>query len=256
MQSNRLFVCFVKTVFIIGTITLSSVSILKAWTVSVLNPDSNYSSYDVFSTSNFSNFRSYLNDAGSILTQGALSNYNLGNSDAVIVNLHNSGGTLYTDTEIAVLKSLLESNVRVLVFGEHDSWQASNKQLASLVGGTYLGDFGTGTQGISSGLFPVITQDVNNVYFAAAGVVAPQGSNGISITDGNSITLWGANDNFLLFMDINGLADYTGYGDNDKLARNIANWLSGADMVIPEPSVYGLFAGLFLLGGSIIRRRR
>lgn len=203
--------------------------------------------------SNFQTFSKYLTETGSTLTTGSLGEYS-GGADAVIINLP-SDGYYYTQAEIDVLKSFLDSNIRVLVFSENTSWANSNKQLASLLGGTYNGG-GSGNQSIINQNFPEITEGVTNVTFASPGKISPNGSNGTALTSDNSLSLWGDNDNFLLFMDINALSDYINSADNDRLAQNIAWWLTDSSPIIPEASSYTTFLGIMSLTAGLLRRHR
>lgn len=258
MKTNIKLFFAVKAILVAGFCTLIFSSFANAWTIQTLNPSSYLSGYDPFNGSNVSIFTSYINGTGATLAKGpSLGDYIPGSADAVVINLPSSGYS-YTQVEINVITDLLNSNTRVLIFGEHTGWQKSNEDLAGMVGGTYVNQYGGNEQTVDSLLFPVITEGVGTVTFAAPGIISPKDGNGISITNGDAITLWGANDNFLVFMDVNALSDaYIGKTDNSQLAQNIANFLAGDGWSpIPEPSTYGLIAGFVLLGGSMIRRRR
>lgn len=252
MKTNQ--ISIVLKFFVSGFVIFISPS-LHAWEIKILNPSSVYSYAELPNHSSVSTFSKYLSDTNSLLTTGSLFDYSITDSDAVIVNVANTN-YLYTDTEIQVLKDLLNSNTRVLVFGELDgNWQNSNRQLADIVGGIY-GGAATDYQSINSGISSMITENVNNIQFHDASKVLPNGENGITLSNDNSMTLWGANENFLLIMDINLLSSRINDADNKQLAMNIANWLAGSDINIPEPSSYGFISGIVILGLTITHRRK
>ncbi len=245
-------------VFILSGVVLFSSSCLEAWTIQILNPVSVFNlsnnTYILPDGASVSTFESYLLGTGSSLTMGSLGSYRAGDSDAVIVNLP-AVGYYYNAAELSALGNLLNSNTRVLLFSENSSWKNSNEQLASLLGGVYRGD-GVDGQTVVSDLFPMITEGVSSVSFAAPGRISPSGSNGHSLVSGDGITLWGEHDNFLLSMDINAFSDRMGV--NSQLGHNVANWLSGVGGTpIPECSSYSIVFGVAgLITVSVYRRRR
>lgn len=260
MKTNLKRYSIVKSIVVTGFFALFFSSGLNAWTIQSLRLGDIYNSgsHDPFSGSSVSTFRNYILDTGATFTGGSLlTDYTLGSSDAVIINAPSSAYS-YTQVEINILTDLLNSNTRVLIFGENSGWYKSNEQLATLVGGNYINQSGPNAQTVNSDIFPLITEGVSNITFAAVGTISPKDGNGLSLTSGDGISLWGANDNFLVFLDINAMDNsYIGGGDNHQLAQNVANFLAGDGWSpIPEPSTYGLIAGFVLLGGSMIRRRR
>ncbi len=238
---------------------------LRAWTVQILSPGSPLGGGEGYipNSASYSVFMGYLDAALSAnggtrsQTPSSLGSYSY-NSDAVIINLSATGYS-YTTAERNVLSGLLSSNVRVLVFGEHDSWSKTNGQLATLLNGSYVTGKHTNAQSIFSDSFPLITQGLDSVYFDNPGKISPANGNGISLSDDDAMTLWGQNDNFLLMMDINALqnehVNSLGY-DNRELAINVANFLAGAVTPTPEPSAYAMLSGIFGLGLAIVGRRR
>lgn len=229
-------------------------SSLNAWEISILDPQSSSSGNNVQGRNSFSTFFSYL-QANATVTTNLLETYTINNSDAVIVNL-TSSSTGYTDTEISVLTSLLNSNTRVLVFAESNSWQSPNIQLANLLGVSYSYASGNASQTVISTEFPEITNGVNDITFNAVGKMYPTPGNGHTLTDDYGITLWGDNDNFLLFMDVDAMSGSILSKDNNQLAQNIANWLAGSGINIPEPSSYTLILGVATLGLITVRRKK
>ncbi len=262
MKKKSLVSYISKTLSVFGIIVFSS-SGLNAWMISVLNPSATDSSNNVLGREEFAAFENYMTDTGAVLVAGSLSSHAIEDSDAVIVNLHSGGGSTYTVNELAVLGTLLNGNVRVLVFGELSSyWDASNKQLADLVGGTnHYSNQGFSCQDdqtVNPDIYPLITEGVHSIYFGTPGKISPKEGNGLSLSSDDGITLWGLNNNFLLFMDVDLMSGSIDGGiDNDQLTRNIANWLSGVDIApTPEPSTYAMVLGVSLVGTVLLRRRR
>ncbi len=237
-------------------IALFSSSGLNAWTISVLSPETTLPEYSSYDGVLYGAFRSYLTGAGSSLASGTLSGYAMGSSDAVIINVIESGHK-YTSSELSVLTDLLNSNTRVLLFSENSLWNLSNDQLASLLGGVSSRNDGIYEQTLIHS-YPLITDGVSNVYFPMPGKISPSGSQGTSLFNGDGLTLWGQNDSFLLAMDVNVFEDnYLNMSDNDRLARNVANWLSGVDIApIPEPSSYAMGLASITLAFMALRRQR
>lgn len=231
---------------------------ISARTVDVLTPNTSYP-YDIFSGSNYSTFRSYLTQEATLANGGGLASYQMNDSSSVIVNLVGYNAS-FTSEELVILNDLLNSDVRVIVFLESSQhWgKYGNAQIADLVGGlNSTSTNGTELQAIIENGFPEITDGVSNVQFGAAGKISPKGSNGISLTSDNGMTLWGENDNFLLFMDCDALMDTNiGKADNDQLARNLAKWLAPSNSNIPEPSTYGILFGLTAMGFILVRKIR
>lgn len=238
-------------------IALSS-SYLNAWTISILNPSAMYDAgYHLLDGSRSTILSSYLYSTGSDFASGNLSNYSVGDSDAVIINLPPTGYS-YTQAEKNVLNDLLNSNTRVLIFAENSSWATSNSELANILGGTYTSSVINGVQTVNPDLYPLLTEGVENVNFASPGKIVPkEGSGGISISSDSSVTLWGDNYNFLLFADVNAMEDsYINTYDNNQLALNIVEWLAGNNPNIPEPSSYAFISGTAILGLMAARRKR
>jgi hypothetical protein len=244
---------------------------LQAWTVMILLPEqpvSIQSDLEAILASGLEPFTNYVKGRGADVTFGPLADFQVGvTADAVVTFQPGSGdgtghGETYTAPELAVLGALLNSNVPTLVFGEHPVWDASNAQLAAVVGGTYvtgqsytdienpqtfIADAGILTAGLTLG--------VSQIGFAAAGAMLP-GPGGYSLTSGDSISLWGANNNFLVVLDGNAITggDVTGY-DNDQFVQNVAGFLTTA-IPVPEPAAWAALAGLAMLICAALRRRR
>ncbi len=244
-----------KIFLLSGVISLSS-SYLNAWTVSVLVPNTTLPNYSAYDGSGYSQFRGLLTGAGSTLTSGTLGSYIADSSDAVIVNVIESAHE-YTSAELSVLTDLLNSNTRILLFGENSGWNKSNSQLASLLGGISSDSDGSFVQTVSN-IYPLITEGVSQIEIPYPGKISPSGSNGLSLSSDAGVSLWGNNNHFLLMMDINGFQDsYIHSRDNYQLAGNIANWISGVDITpTPEPSAYAITFGLSALGIISLRRQR
>ncbi len=245
--------------FVIGLVSFLSPLCAGAWTIQILDPVQRLTSEEhnlLPGGSSVSKLKGYLDATGSMLTTGSLGSYAIGDSDAVIVNV-SVGGYSYNQAELNALSNLLNSNTRVLVFGEHSSWANTNSQLATLLGGSYTGS-GSNNQSVISDYCPLITEGVYNVRFGSPGRVSPNGSSGHALVSDNSMSLWGNADNFLLFLDINALSSsYINNDDNDRLARNIATWLGGTGFTpIPEPSSYAGLLGITAVTSVLVRRKR
>ncbi len=252
MKTHPLIHSVPKAVLISGIMVFSS-SCLSAWTIKVLNPGVILGEPGnvLPNGTDAQTLKNYLEQTGSFLTYGSLTDYAIGDSDAVMIQLPDASYS-YNWAELNMIAQLLSSNTRTLIFGEHNGWSTNNSQLAALLGGT--DGSGGSTQGIVSDLFPVITDGVSEVYFANPGSMSTNGI-GISITIDDTISMWGANNNFLLFMDINVLTDNVAV--NDQLAQNVANWLSGIDLApVPESSSYATVFGLLALAAIPLRRQR
>jgi hypothetical protein len=247
--------------------------VAKAWTVMNLVPDAFTTAtyytggipYDqleaVLQQTPF--YSSYLTAAGATVTAGGhLAEFEVGvtAADAVIIlpawgdGGYTTGVPGYTENELAVLSSLLASNVRSLVVGEYDgSCSTMNNQLATLLGGTYLGTVGSegedSTQTVT-GNTQSLTDGVSQIEFTAASGI----SGGYSLTDGHSISVWGANHDFLVVLDMNVLFDEKAAGVNARFAQNVVGFLSGSS--VPEPATYAVLAGLTLLAWVALRRLR
>ncbi len=241
--------------FIVG-ITLLSSPYLNAWTIQVLNPGSLVAggSYSPYNGGSDTQFTQCLLNTGAVLATGSMASYQLNDSDAVIVNCPESS-YYYSAAELSVLSSLLNSNVQVLVFGEHSGWANSDNQLATLLGGNYytLPYYANDQQAING--YPLLTDGVTSFEFAAPGYIAANG-NGLALSQNDSITLWGTNRNFLTLLDVNLLSnDYINRADNKVFANNLAAWLSGATP-IPESSAYTMLFALTMLLSIPLRRQR
>ncbi len=261
-------------------IAAGCVSSLGAWTIRVLdleatNKQSNqYRQIDVIDGQGMTQFKAYLEAAGSTLEGGNLADYqsyrDAGTADAVIVNLPMglSTGAGYSAAEIQVLQELMQSDVRVFLIGENSSWDATNQQICEELWGLDSYVTGNGKTRDSAGFVaeesvselmsgiskPIYLYEPGFVDFAGGG---GQGEVLIGVdTKKDVVILGGENDNFLWTLDMNiveGLQDGHPNYHNYVFAQNLAKWLGAP---IPEPSTYALGVGALALGCVLLRRRQ
>ncbi|AHF94499.1 hypothetical protein OPIT5_17865 [Opitutaceae bacterium TAV5] len=236
----------------------------QAWTVTVLNPAAPYlPNAELGDQLSNEPIAHYLAGYGANLTLGNLADFELGTTaDAVIVMLPGWGATTYTDPELAVITSLLNSNVRTLVLGDDYQWATSNIQIAALLGGTYDESntlMGHREETIIASAWD-LTEGVSTIDTYSGTVISPgSGAPGYSLTSGGTVSLWGANENFLVVMDADVVLQAGAGGpladrdDNLRFAQNVAYFLMGTSQV-PEPATYAALAGLALLAWAMVGR--
>ncbi len=154
--------------------------------------------------------------------------------------------------EIAAITEFAATGRRVVLIGENNFWATWNNTLASLVGGTIVGPDCVDA--------PTSAVVMSELTAGAATVNERCGqamSGGTSLYEREVVSLWGANQNILVWLDSNMQEDlYLDLDDNRQFAQNVATWLaSGTEVVVPEPGTYALVAlGLGVL--VLVRRRR
>ena len=243
---------------IIALSSFLATAALDAWTINILTPEFPSSDSDggyvMPDGKGMTYFTNILQSSGAEFATESLSSFAFENTDAVIINLINSGKK-YSDAEIAVLDRLIKSNVRVLLIGENNSWRSSNNQLAALLGGKYTGEKSDAqaTTSSDSAIGNLIIQGVDSVHAISPGSMGLGSGDGHILTSDGVISLWGAEDNILLSMDVNIFAE--GSGKNAQLLQNIADFLNYS-APIPEPSTWALMIGTSALGLAVIRHRK
>ena len=244
------------------TTLLLSFGALDAWTITILNPEKPYNNASLFPDgSKMSDFMNLLSQENTAFSSSSLGGFDISSTDAVIVNLISSSSS-YSTEELSTLAALLNSDVRVLIFGENSAWDTPNAQLAELLGGTYEGaEWGSSRSHSatdpSSENGQLILNDVNKIWFSyGIGKIGVGDGDGEALTSGNAISLWGTEDNFLVAMDSNFL-DNDNISKNSQLAQNIADFLNGTGITqVPEPSTWAMMLGGSALGLVALRRRK
>ena len=244
-----------KIIFI--TLAIASSSLANAWNISILDPTNPFGyGYDMPGGDKVSNFMDRVKNGGSHITTGDLAGFSPENTDAVIINISDPY-TSFTPAELSALETLINRKILVLILGDNNVWEAINKQLATVLGGSWTSAPGGDSQKAgkptsSNGKF--ILNDVSNIYLTASGKMNIGGGDGEWLSSGGTISLWGAEDNILLAMDANMFGNDLAQ-KNDQLLQNISDFLNGANS-IPEPSTWALLTGCTAIGLAAIARRR
>ena len=166
--------------------------------------------------------------------------------DTLWVDQRSISGRL-TSTEIANIAAFGALGRRVVMIGEHQDWEAWNRQIMAAAGGDIVG----GTSG-SGAATPIIehylTEGVSLVSLPSTGIAL----GGTVLFDTNFATLWGREANILTILDENIFnAIYWNELSNARFASNVAGWVTYADIQpapVPEPSTLLLVGvGCFVL---------
>lgn len=205
--------------------------------------------------SRWSNMTSFINTAfsgGSVTTTTTIDNsvYVLG-FDRLWVD-QRLGPTLSAN-EIASISAFAATGRRMVLVGENNNWSVWNNQLAAIVGGSVVGP-----DCVFSPFATAVAHPLTTGVTAVEEVCGQSMSGGTSLFTGRGVaTLWGANQNVLVWLDSNMQEDiYLARADNQQFASNVATWLAGGNIaVVPEPSTYALVAA-GLLAMVVVSRRR
>lgn len=206
-------------------------------------------------------FSGYLdNEFGTVSTGGLNDLQAMLEHDALWVTLHDQSRVLTTQ-ETSNLDAFIATGRRVLMVGEHDSWDVWNTSMLSVVGATAVNynPLGCCSGTASSVATHELLTGVSTVKFQAGGIIDDVGS-GLLLFDQAVAALWG--DNVLGLMDLSFITDpqygqgstNITAGDNAQFASNTATWLAGS-AAVPVPAAAWLF-GSALTGLGFLRRRR
>ena len=210
-----------------------------------------------YGNSNFGLFASLLDTrfSGGVTVETNVSALNhLLTFDAIMLNT----GSSLSPTEISNLQQYAATGRRMVLFGESccqpvgGNW---NQDIASVVGGTYLGATPVGYANVV--YQHAITQGLSSIYHYYGGQMSgAAASGGVDLTNlPGFLSLWGANQNVLTFLDIDAPHD-NNYYTEATLLTNTADWLDESSAIAPEPSsIILLTTGLLAVFG-VARRRR
>ena len=153
-------------------------------------------------------------------------------ADAYFINLAMNGYTP-SQSEKNALARVFNSGKPVMFSGEHYGWSAWNNAALNIFGGsnlTWLAD----RQNTIPNVNNIITKNVQTVMFGGpSGTATPPANAGKWITDGGSVSLWGAQENVLIYLDMNSLAsshNFHGsapvlFSYNVTFVENIVEWM-------------------------------
>jgi hypothetical protein len=232
-------------------ITVTMLLAGSAQAASLMATDTGYiPSAHGYGGSSVSQFSSYLDNEFATIANGNLNDLSvmLG-YDAIWVTLHDQSREL-TAQEASNLTAYIATGRRVLMFGEHDSWDVWNNSMLSMVGATAknfdpIGCCSESTNAIAT--HPLLN-GVDSIYMKAAGILDDEGS-GLVLFDQAVAAVWG--DNVLAVLDTAMFAGYISYEDNDRFAVNTSKWLASA---VPIPASVWLFGSALGVIGWLRRR--
>jgi hypothetical protein len=151
-------------------------------------------------------------------------------ADALWLDIRQPANSL-TVTEQTNLTNFISTGRRVVLIGENNSWTNWNNQILGLVGGSYSG--GTGFDAI-----PIVSNElttgISKVQFQSAGTI----TGGTALFSPASAALFGPQNNVLVILDSNILADFfrtSSNFDTDRFVNNVATWVTTP---IPEPTAF------------------
>jgi hypothetical protein len=154
--------------------------------------------------------------------------------DALLLSARYQADVL-SAAEVQNITAFMATGRRVLMFGENDNWGAWNQQVVSIAGGTYVPEPYDTYFAYSSSL---VGNEITNGAPSILGFWVGVASGGTQLYSGkNFVTLWGSN--VLTILDENVVEDYyqtSGFGDDAQFTTNVANWLAGGSVPVPEPT--------------------
>ena len=161
--------------------------------------------------------------------------------DALWLDQRSPNGTL-TSAELANLQSFIGTGRRVVLIGENSAWTAWNNQILGLVGGTFGGEFTSSAEAIVA---HELTAAAPSLWAQVSGYAI----GGMPLYSPGVASLWGPNQNALVVLDIDIMADGPSgvLANNPQFSLNVARWVA-----VPEPSIATLLlvaaGGLAILG--------
>jgi len=203
--------------------------------------------------SNWTGMTSALNSAASVTVAADFTNLaQMLSFNALWLDQRGTTGSL-TAGELSNLAAFIATGRRVVLMGENDNWTAWDNQILGLVGAN-LGGFLNGNAPQSPVVSNALTAGITSVSPVAMGLASAGGTN---LFTQRFATLWGANQNVLVILDVN-LWDNSGTGfsadSNAIFGQNVAAWIGQQADSVPEPATYALVGAGFAL--VVLARRR
>ena len=214
----------------------------NAWTLQPLNPATIYDQTVILPNGiDFSGVKGCFEDQEAVvLNAESLASYESAPlaADAYFINLAMNGSSPSAN-EVNALTRIFNSGKPVMFVGENNVFRTWSNTALSLVGGSHAGQVaGSSTtwQNTIPNVNNIITKNVQSVAFAGPGVAAtPPANTGKWLTSQGTVSLWGAQENVLIYLDMNSLAsshNYNGTGpvlfsSNVTFVQNIVEWMRG-----------------------------
>ena len=168
--------------------------------------------------------------------------------DALWLDYRNQTSVL-GDTEKVNISTFIATGRRLVMIGEHNSWETWNNSILDIVGGSHSGDYdGVANTAAANDL----TQEVSTVKVPYGGTT----NGGDALFDVNFATLWGENNNVLTILD-GDFASFMNWNsqDNAQFSTNVAGWIADSGDPVPIPGAIWLL-GSGLLGLAGIQRKK
>ena len=225
---------------------------------SILVRSTKYNNFRGYGTNNWTTMSSYLDQASN--TQITVASFlsdaaQVAAADALWIDVGpiNGGSSGYlTSEELSNISDFMATGRRVVFIGEHGSWSDWNNQMLNIFGSQQSSGWPTGS--LDTVADHDLTVGVSAIHIGTGyATLTPRGlqlfeKNVATVWDGNVVTLLDSN-----ILDDNNLP----LEDNDRFARNLANWISqDVNHPVPEPTTIVVWSLLGVVGMTITRRRR